>query len=332
LLLLVFLAFGISAAITIFLAIRLSIYADTIERKSALSGILIALLLGGATSLPEITTSVTSIIISNPDLAVGNVLGSNLFNVMILATLDLFFRKHKIMIYASKENRYTSLLTIFLSFLVAASLFFNIPYHIFGIGIDTVILIIVYFIGVKIISTYAAEHVEEEEKQEENLQDRGPTLKRAVVGFSIAAVFIMVFGSILTISGDRIAVITGLGASFVGSFLVAASTSLPEAVSVVIAIRLKNYKLAIGGIVGSNLFNLLILAGTDVFYRKGALLSAASGSHLYTIVASMILISISLFSMSRKNITSSWFYVVPSILIIACYFIASYIIYLNSAA
>ncbi|WP_460546562.1 hypothetical protein [Glycomyces halotolerans] len=46
---------------------------------------LIALLLGGATSLPEITTSVTSIIISNPDLAVGNVLGSNLFNVMILA-------------------------------------------------------------------------------------------------------------------------------------------------------------------------------------------------------------------------------------------------------
>jgi len=330
LLLLVFLAFGISAAITVFLAIRLSIYADTIERKSALSGVLIALLLGGATSLPEITTSVTSIIISNPDLAVGNVLGSNLFNVMILATLDLFFRKHEIMTYASKENRYTSLLTIFLSFLVAASLFFNIPYHIFGVGIDTVILIIVYFIGVKIISTYAAEH-SEGEKQEENLQDRGPTLKRAVVGFSVAAVFIMVFGSILTISGDRIAVITGLGASFVGSFLVAASTSLPEAVSVAIAIRLKNYKLAIGGIVGSNLFNLLILAGTDVFYRKGALLSAASSSHLYTIVASMILISISLFSMSRKNITSSWFYVIPSILIIACYFIASYIIYLNSA-
>ena len=329
-LLLVFLAFGISAAITVFLAIRLSIYADTIERKSALSGVLIALLLGGATSLPEITTSVTSIIISNPDLAVGNVLGSNLFNVMILATLDLFFRKHEIMTYASKENRYTSLLTIFLSFLVAASLFFNIPYHIFGVGIDTVILIIVYFIGVKIISTYAAEH-SEGEKQEENLQDRGPTLKRAVVGFSVAAVFIMVFGSILTISGDRIAVITGLGASFVGSFLVAASTSLPEAVSVAIAIRLKNYKLAIGGIVGSNLFNLLILAGTDVFYRKGALLSAASSSHLYTIVASMILISISLFSMSRKNITSSWFYVIPSILIIACYFIASYIIYLNSA-
>lgn len=326
----VFLAFGISAAITVFLAIRLSIYADTIERKSALSGVLIALLLGGATSLPEITTSVTSIIISNPDLAVGNVLGSNLFNVMILATLDLFFRKHEIMTYASKENRYTSLLTIFLSFLVAASLFFNIPYHIFGVGIDTVILIIVYFIGVKIISTYAAEH-SEGEKQEENLQDREPTLKRAVVGFSVAAVFIMVFGSILTISGDRIAVITGLGASFVGSFLVAASTSLPEAVSVAIAIRLKNYKLAIGGIVGSNLFNLLILAGTDVFYRKGALLSAASSSHLYTIVASMILISISLFSMSRKNITSSWFYVIPSILIIACYFIASYIIYLNSA-
>ncbi|MEE6132056.1 cation transporter [Priestia aryabhattai] len=326
----VFLAFGISAAITVFLAIRLSIYADAIERKSALSGVLIALLLGGATSLPEITTSVTSIIISNPDLAVGNVLGSNLFNVMILATLDLFFRKHEIMTYASKENRYTSLLTIFLSFLVAASLFFNIPYHIFGVGIDTVILIIVYFIGVKIISTYAAEH-SEGEKQEENLQDRGPTLKRAVVGFSVAAVFIMVFGSILTISGDRIAVITGLGASFVGSFLVAASTSLPEAVSVAIGIRLKNYKLAIGGIVGSNLFNLLILAGTDVFYRKGALLSAASSSHLYTIVASMILISISLFSMSRKNITSSWFYVIPSILIIACYFIASYIIYLNSA-
>ncbi|WEZ06884.1 hypothetical protein P5663_12310 [Priestia flexa] len=88
----------------------------------------------------------------------------------------------------------------------------------------------------------------------------------------------------------------------------------------------------IGGIVGSNLFNLMILAGTDVFYREGALLSAASSSHLYTIVASIVLISISLFAMSRKNVSSSWFYAIPSILIIISYFIASYLIYVNSTS
>ncbi|WP_314733412.1 hypothetical protein [Anaerobacillus sp. CMMVII] len=78
------------------------------------------------------------------------------------------------------------------------------------------------------------------------------SLKRAIIGFSIAAVVILVTGSLLSITGDKIADITGLGSSFVGSFLIAASTSLPEAVAVLIAIQLRNYNLAIGSVLGSN--------------------------------------------------------------------------------
>ena len=327
----VYLTFGLSALLTVFLAIKLSVYADTIERKSALKGVFIALLLGGATSLPEITTSITSVAISNPDLAVGNVLGSNLFNILILASMDLFFRRRQVLDYSNKENTYTSVLAIFLSLVVVASMLIDIPYTVLGVGLDTLLLIVIYFAGMKLISKYAdTGEVESSQQVEEGSVDNGPSLKRASIGFGLAAVFIMVFGSLLTISGDKIAVLTGLGSTFVGSFLVAASTSLPEAVSVAIAIRLKNYKLAIGGILGSNLFNLMILAGTDIFYRDGALLSAASGSHLYTILGSLALISISLYGIIRKKSLNAFTYVLPSIFIVVTYFIASYFIFINS--
>ncbi|UTW70670.1 hypothetical protein KHA80_01020 [Anaerobacillus sp. HL2] len=69
---------------------------------------------------------------------------------------------------------------------------------------------------------------------------------------------------------DRIAIVTGLGASFVGSFLLAASTSLPEAVACFVACRIRNYNLAIGSILGSNLFNVLIYV-EQIFFTVMAL-------------------------------------------------------------
>ncbi|WP_110114821.1 sodium:calcium antiporter [Bacillus sp. CGMCC 1.16541] len=314
-------AFALSAIATIFISIQLSKYADEIQEQSSVSGVLIGLLLGGATSLPEITTSVTSVIIDSPNLAIGNVLGSNLFNLLILAVLDLVFRKKRMLQFASDENKQYAILVVILSTFVLFSLFFRALYSLFGIGWDTILFVVTYLIGIVIISK---KNTSQETKEKKNKTQ--PSIKKTIVKFSLLAILIMVFGSILTISGDRIAVITGLGSSFVGSFLIAGSTSLPEAVSVMVAIRLKNYNLAIGSILGSNSFNVLILSFTDLIYRKGPLLYLASPSHLITSAAVLLLMFVVSFGIFRPLKNKG--YVIPSIMIVIGYFISSYLLFI----
>ncbi|KIL48137.1 hypothetical protein [Jeotgalibacillus campisalis] len=122
-----------------------------------------------------------------------------------------------------------------------------------------------------------------------------------MIGFIIAAIVIMGAGTVLSIMGDQIAVITGLGSSFVGSLLVGATTSLPEAVSVLIALRLKNINLAMGSILGRYIFNMLILEGSDLIYREGAIITSVLDSHLTTAICVTILSVIAIWVVFMKK-------------------------------
>ncbi|MFS1512045.1 sodium:calcium antiporter [Chengkuizengella sp. SCS-71B] len=324
----IYFLFFIAASCTIFLAIKISKYVDVIKEKSSVNGVLLGLMLGGATSLPEITTSVTSIVINNPDIATGNVLGSNLFNFMILAVVDIIFRKTQIFNYSNKQNTMTNILVMLLLIFISVSIYFKISYHIFGIGLDSIVIVLVYSLGMWIISrvenTPTTQPINDSKKYEKF------TLKRAIISFVFAAIFILVFGSVLTISADKIATLTGIDASFIGTFLVAASTSLPEAICIIVAIRLLNYNLAIGSILGSNTFNILILIFTDVLYRKGSLLYHSSPSHLYTVLGTFVLAVICMYGLIRKQSKNGFTYVLPSILVVISYFVVSYLMFIQA--
>ncbi|NDI34076.1 sodium:calcium antiporter [Chengkuizengella sediminis] len=310
------------------MAIKLSKYVDVIKEKSSVNGVLLGLMLGGATSLPEITTSVTSIVINNPDIATGNVLGSNLFNFMILAVVDIIFRKTRIFNYSNKQNMMTNILVMLLLIFISVSIYFKISYHIFGIGLDSIVLVLVYGLGMWFISK--VENIPTTQPIKDSKKYEKFTLKRAIISFIFAAIFILVFGSILTISADKIATLTGIDASFIGTFLVAASTSLPEAVCIIVAIRLLNYNLAIGSILGSNTFNILILIFTDVLYRKGSLLYHSSPNHLYTVTGTFVLAVICTYGLIRKQSKNNFTYVLPSILVVISYFVVSYLMFIQA--
>lgn len=326
----VFILFIFAAIITVIAAVKLSTYADVMSERTALGGMLVGtIFLAGATSLPEVTTSLTAIAISNPDLAVGNVLGSNLFNLLIIASFDLYFRKEQIYKGAAQSNQYTVYLGMLLTSLVFLALMLKLPYSLLGVGLDTIVILSVYIIGMYVLSKKAKNDAEEE--QEEGVsQTSAISLKRAIIGFGVAAVIILVTGSLLSITGDRIAEITGLGSSFVGSFLIAASTSLPEAVAVLIAIQLRNYNLAIGSVLGSNLFNILILLGADLFYRPATIISSVSTVHSITALGTLVLSVIVLYSLVRFKLAKfQTVYWLPSALLVLVYFLSSYLIFIN---
>ncbi|SDZ00753.1 cation:H+ antiporter [Evansella caseinilytica] len=328
------LLFVFSALVTIISAIKLSSYADVLSKKTSLGGMLVGtLFLAGATSLPEVTTSATAVFLNNPDIAVGNVLGSNLFNLLILAVFDVIYRRKQMLTKIDKDHVTTGFISLGLTGVVLASILSPSGVAFLGIGIESYLLIIFYVVSMRMMSPQKQESVlEQTAAATDNVRrEEAPSisLKKAKIGFAVSAVIIFVTGSLLTYSGDAIADATGMSASFIGSFLIAGATSLPEVVSVLVAVRLFNYNLAVGNILGSNIFNLLILVFTDVLYRGGSLLEAADTvtavTALTVILLNIIVLGSILFFRTNRKTTLG--YSIPSLLLIILYAISSFLIF-----
>ncbi|HSJ38227.1 MAG TPA: sodium:calcium antiporter [Planococcus sp. (in: firmicutes)] len=324
----VFLYFILAAIGTVIASIKLSQYADIISAKTAMGGMMVGtLLLAGATSLPEVSTSFSAAAIGNADIAVGNMIGSNLFNLFILAAFDFSLRKRRIMERASRDHIYTASLGLLLTVLVILALMIRIDISVLGIGLDALLIALVYIVGMIAINKLpkldsAVEEAEEEGGEEIN---EGISAKAAIFRFILAALVILAAGTALSITGDQIAVITGIGSSFIGSFLIAAATSLPEAISVFVALRLSNINMAIGAVLGSNIFNMIILAISDPVYTAGPILTDVSGSHMIIASGVFLMTVLALYSLMRKRSVSRLSYAVPPLLILAIYFVASYL-------
>ncbi|TFJ94207.1 sodium:calcium antiporter [Lentibacillus salicampi] len=324
----VFIWFLLAAAVTVYTAMKLSEYADVISEKTAMGGMVVGtILLAGATSLPELTTSFSAVLINNVDIAVGNMLGSNVFNVFILAVFDLYYRRHRLFHLASSHHQYTAFLGLLLMILVSTALLFRIDYTIVGIGADALVIMLVYIAGIAVISKVPSPAVGEEEAKQTPVEKKSVSVKHAVIGFIVAAIVILGAGTLLSVTGDKIALVTGMGSSFIGSFLIAATTSLPEGVSVFSALRLKNVNLAVGTILGSNMLNMFILAATDIVYQKGSLLADASVSHLMSAIGGSLLVAVVIWAFMQKRSESVAGYSIPSIITVIGYFVVQYLIF-----
>ncbi len=327
----VYVWFVLAAAVTVFTARKLSRYADVISEKTAMGGMAVGtILLAGATSLPEVTTSFSAVMIDNIDIAIGNMVGSNLFNVFILGAFDLFYRKQQLFHLASRNHKYTASLGFILMMLVSLALMLRVDYTIAEIGVDALLIIIVYIVGMVVISKLpppALHHEETADAQESSGDRESISVGHAFAGFVVSALIILGTGTLLSVTGDQIAVMTGMGSSFVGSFLIALTTSLPEGVSVLAALRLKNVNLAVGAILGSNMMNMLILALSDVVYREGSMLADGSRSLVLSVIGGMILVLVVIVALTRKRSQSEMTYSIPSKLIVIGYFIVQYMVF-----
>ncbi|MGM0753910.1 MAG: sodium:calcium antiporter [Bacillota bacterium] len=318
----VYIVFLLAAAIVVAAAIYLNQFGDVISKKSSLSGAVVGtFLIAGATSLPELTTSLTAVYIDNPDIAVGNMLGSNVFNLFILAVVDLIYRKQRLFQKVNRKANIPSALFGFLFLMIIIfALFMPGSIEFFGVGIEMFIIIILYFVAMKFVSRDDAEG--------EAVPTKDYSLKAAIIGFIIAALVVFASGSVLSIAGDQLAKATGMNASFVGSFLIAASTSLPELVTVLAAFKLANYNMAIGSILGSNLFNIQLLVLTDALYRKGAILEAVDTSHIFIAGLGLLMTLVIVYLLLRPtNVMNKWRYMAPSFIITVLYIVVSYVLF-----
>lgn len=328
----VYILFVLVAAVTLYAAMKLSTFADVLSTKTSMGGLLVGtILLAGATSLPEVTTSISAVFIDSPDIAVGNVLGSNLFNLFILALFDLYFRSKRLYEKVDRSHFYSAILGIVLTGLALTGLLYDRTPTLLGVGVEAVAMLLLYILGLLWINKKTAQNSLVESSEEVIVEESHNTIsvKKAVLGFVIAAIVIMGAGTALSILGDQIATLTGLDASFIGSFLIAATTSLPEAVSVYVALRLRNVNLAFGSILGSNLFNMLIIVLSDVVYNGPSILNVASTSHIITGLAVTFLSFLVMYTIQRKHKTNGVRYTLPSIITVLVYFGTTYLLFIS---
>ncbi|MBN1938598.1 MAG: sodium:calcium antiporter [Candidatus Aminicenantes bacterium] len=299
--------FLIGAALIILAGTRLSRYADQISVRTGLGGAFVGfILLATVTSLPELAVSATSIVaVGSPDLAVSGLLGSNTFNLAIIVLLDILYRSGPLLqkVYPGHVLS-AGLGVMFISTVSALILFYEHGgiLEILGVGLSSFIFVGIYIVAVRLIFRYER-RMRETEKEEEK-SEKGPIAALVVKTIAAAAVIVGV-GIWLSLTGEKIAAATGWGESFVGSLFLAAATSLPEAVVSIGALRLGRADMAISNLLGSNLFNMVVIAVCDVLYRPGALLKYVSPAGLMSGLTALVMTGIVITALVYRTKTKS---------------------------
>jgi len=283
---LIWFKFTLCLAIILFAGTKLARYGDVIAEKTGLGRIWIGLLLIAAiTTMPEMATGVSSVVlVDSPDLALGTLLGSCLFNISILALLDILHRPTPVLTEASPRHIASAGWGILLIAIAAGGIIAGQRFSGLGlgwVGIPSIVILVVYLAGMRRMFLSERNHklvtVADTSPQYKGLPSRTVYLR-----FAAAAAAVIAAGIWLSIIGDEIAEVTGWGASFVGSLFLAISTSAPELVVAITALRIGAVDMAVADVLGANMLDIAVIILVDIAYSKGFVLSSVSSSHLVT--------------------------------------------------
>jgi len=310
---------------------RLASDGDVVADKTGIGGLWIgAVIIALATSLPELVSDITAGLQGYVDLAVGDILGSGMSNMLILAIVDILF----VTLYAKRRGLLKNIssghigsasLAITLTAITAIFMLLPKSFGVSSIGFGTIVIAVVYLAGIALLF-----------RQESNGgPDILPTkskrsLPYAILGLSISAVIIFAAAPFMVNAAQRIAVTSGLGATFFGTLFLAIVTSFPELVVSITAIRLGAFDLAVGNLFGSNAFNIFVLVFVDIAYREGSLLASVGKTNLITALFLILMMGVGLASVAARGKKRNALLVPDSIALIFLYVLGMYSVYILS--
>jgi cation:H+ antiporter len=313
---LVWLKFLTSLVIILFAGTKLARYGDVIAEKTGLGGIWIGLvLLAAITSVPELVTGVSSAaLVGFPDLALGTLLGSCMFNLTILALLDILHRRTPFLSEVKLRHIASAGMGILLIAIVGGSIFAGerlSGLRLGWVGVPSIIILLLYLAAIWRMFRFERHHQSQSLEATPSQYQEVP-MKTIWFKFALASVAVIGAGIWVSFIGDEIARTYAWSASFVGTLFLAITTSMPELAVTIAALRLGAIDMAVANILGSNMFNMAIIFPVDLFYSQGPILSSVSSVHLITagvIMVMSLLVIIGLrFRQKRKTfIVVSWY-------------------------
>jgi len=277
-----------SALVIIVAGSALAVSADVVVRRTGLGALWFgAVGVAFVTSLPELATNIAAVRRDAPALALGDLFGSSMANMAILAAITIAFTTRRLLQRAALENVLTAMLAVGLTALVVVLATAGSLPSIGRVGIGPLLIAIVFLVG-----TFAIKEQQETATVEaENPRDLALSLTMAQAGFVIAAVVILLAGPQLAASADKLADSTGVGETFFGSFSLALVTSLPELSVSIVALRIGAQNLAIANLLGSNATNMALILPMDMAF-DGNILEHTDKGLLTAAAAAILLMSI----------------------------------------
>ena len=256
---LLFLEYIVVASLVVYCSIKASQYIDMLDKMTSLSGAFLGgVMLSAVTSLPELFTSVSAtLMLHKPSLCIGNILGSNLFNLAVLALCTIASVRHFRKVQITRGNILVTLFVLVIYVALLLNMFNFLNLEVATVNIVTLVILALYVGGVRYLANEDGEECEE-------CTEIKLTKRQVAVRFVLTSIAIIALSITMTYITDDIASTYNIGMGLAGAIFLGVATSLPEVSSTIALFRLRNYNIAVGNIVGSNLFNFLVLCIADV--------------------------------------------------------------------
>ena len=314
---------GIYAALAVcvvFFSIKLANYVDLIDKKTDLSGAFIGgVILAAVTSLPELFTSISAVLfVKQPDLVMGNILGSNLFNMCIFGGAALIAAKSMCKSTIGSSHFKTTVITFIMFAIMLLPVVFKKDYTVVGISVYSIILLVLYACSIKFMAGDSAE------SEGEDTSDL--TLKQIIIRFIIMAVLLVTASIFITVAADHLSEEFNLGKTVGGALFLGVATSLPELTSSIALIRKGNFNACAGNVMGSGVFNFCIISVADILYRDGSVYisndKSSSYLNIFGLAATAVVGAILIMKQRKKdseNAALKLFYRLGGLCILGCY-------------
>ena len=289
----IWIEFAVAAALIGAAGTALTRSADVIAAKTGMSRSWVGLImLAFVTSLPELVTGASSVTVADvPNIAVGDVFGSCVFNLLLLCLLDFLHRKESVYRSAAQGHILSAGFGVVLIGFAGINLLLvqdGLNLHVGHVGIYTPVILILYLVAIRSVFVYEHRVVAAQEREVEEHCNKA-SLRNAILIYTLGAVVVAGAGAWLPFIADDLATAMGWHKTFVGTLLVAGVTSLPEAVVTIAALRLGSVDMAIANLLGSNLFDIGILAIDDLLFLKGPILGHVSPAHAVSAFSAVIM-------------------------------------------
>lgn len=328
--------FLLCASIIGFAGAKLSRFGDIIAEKTGLGGTWIGIiLLATVTSLPELFTGISAVTVAQvPNIALGDALGSCVFNLVMIVFLDFMHRSESVYTRASQGHILSAAFAAVLIGLVGFSVLLGpqaARLSVGHVGSYSLAIVILYAVAMRTVFRYErrqiAEFVEEMVEQYPHI-----SLRQASWGYALFALIVVGMGIWLPFIGARLAEVMGWNNTFVGTLLVAFATSVPELVVTTSAIRIGALDMAIANLFGSNLFDILIVAVDDLFFLPGPILAYVDRLHAASAFSAVMMTGVAIIGLlyrprGRVLKTVGW----ASLMLFCIYLMNGYVLYLLGA-
>jgi len=271
--------------------------ADIIAEKKGLAKAFMGVVfISAVTSFPELFTGISAVtIVDSPDLAMGEIIGSCIFNLLIIALIDVAFRKNNFFQLKGKINILPMAFSFILINVLTLAIAAKFKLAILNVSVFSVLIFILYIFFLHIIFK------ERKVKDHDKTKFANLNLKKEVLLFIISSIIIIAVGIYLPVVGKEIAQLMHWNDSFVGVIFLAFVTSFPELVVSLSTARMGAFDMLLGNITGSNLFNVAIVFFIDIFYIKSEIFGSVSLSNVSVGIIAMLMNFILFFAVVRRS-------------------------------